>query len=75
MKKLARKTRVLVTFFYDDSNEYSTHDIVPYHHVITANERDCHNTEPNSARVNFTMTVTYKKFLRTPSPPPPLRLR
>lgn len=54
--------------FYDDKNEYSTHDIVPYHHVITANERDCH-TEPNSARVNFTMTMTYKKFLRTPSPP------
>lgn len=72
MKKLARKTRVLVTFFYDDKNEYSTHDIVPYHHVITANERDCH-TEPNSARVNFTMTMTYKKFLRKPSPP--LRLR
>lgn len=70
-EEAGEKDESAVDLFYDDKNEYSTHDIVPYHHIITTNERDCHNTEPNSARVNFTMTGTYKKFLRTPSTPPP----
>ena len=74
-EEAGEKDESAVDLFYDDKNEYSTHDIVPYHHIITNNERDCHNTEPNSARVNFTMTVTYKKFLRTPSNPLPLRLQ